>query len=322
MGESNSNLYDSDSSLLARVAWLYYMHGLTQEQIGRKLDFSRTKVTRLLARARESGVVEINLNPNFRACLEIEWQLRNALPLRDVIVVPTSEKVEDTRSGIGRACAHYLQRTLSDGDVLGCAWGRSLYYVGRYLHARNLQRLTVVQLMGGLKPSARINPQEILEMIAAKLNTSGVWLNAPAIVSSATVRNALIGDESVREVIRQWNNCTKAMVGVGDLSDNASLVASKALTAKEIKQLRSKGAVGDINARYFDQKGAPVPHELNERIISLPLADLKKIPVRIAVTAGIEKAQPIIGAIMGKYINILITDERTAEVVLRLLEEM
>ena len=46
-------------SLLARIAWMYYIQELTQEEIARKLDFSRTKVTRLLAQAREEGINDL-----------------------------------------------------------------------------------------------------------------------------------------------------------------------------------------------------------------------------------------------------------------------
>lgn len=301
---------------------MYYIQGLTQEEIGIKLDFSRTKVTRLLARARELEVVEITLNPSYRACFDTEEKLRTALPLQDVVVVPNSERIEDTRSEVGRACADFLHRNLSEGDVLGCAWGRSLYHAGRFLRPQTFRQVTIVQLMGGLKPSARINPQDILETIARKLNATGVWLNAPAIVGNAAVRKALLEDESVREAIRQWHDCTKALVGIGDTSESASLVFSKALSSREIEELKTLGAVGDINARFFDQNGVPVLHELNDRVISLSLEELKKIPVRIAATAGVEKALPIRGAIIGGYINILITDEKTADAVLHVNEEL
>jgi DNA-binding transcriptional regulator LsrR (DeoR family) len=321
VGKHSRQQHESEGNILARVAWMYYMQGLTQEEIGTRLDFSRTKVTRLLARARELEIVEISINPSYRACFDTEERLRAALPLQDVIVVPSGKSIEETRSGVGRACADFLQRNLSEGDVLGCAWGRSLYHAGRCLRPHAFRQFTVVQLMGGLNPSARINPQDILETIAKKLNATGVWLNAPAIVRSPEVRDALLEDDSVCEAIRQWHNCTKALVGIGDTSERASLVYSKALSTGEIRELKAMGAVGDINARFFDRNGVPVLHTINDRVISLSLSALKKIPVRIAVTAGAEKALPLRSAIIGGYINILITDEKTADAVLQLHEK-
>src|SRR5260370_42633884 len=47
--------------LQARAAWLYYVEGLTQLQISRVMDTSRAKVIRLLASARDSGIVRIRI---------------------------------------------------------------------------------------------------------------------------------------------------------------------------------------------------------------------------------------------------------------------
>ena len=40
-----------------RAAWLYYVEGLTQEQIAEALGLSRIKVIRMLAAARSEGLV-------------------------------------------------------------------------------------------------------------------------------------------------------------------------------------------------------------------------------------------------------------------------
>ncbi len=310
--------YDAEHSLLARIAWMYYIQGLTQEEIGRKLEFSRTKITRLLARAHEVGIVEIHINTDYRSCLDTEEAIRRQFGLAEVIVVPASEELEDTRAGVGRACADYLGGSLVEGEILGCAWGRSLYHVGRTLRPRRFKHLTVVQLMGGLNPSTQINPQGILELIASKLNAVGLLLNSPAIVGTAEIKQALLSDEGIRRVADQWSHCTKALLGIGDMTGSASLIANRALSAQEAAQLRSLGAVGDICGRFFNLQGEPVPHEVSGRVIAIPLEELKRIPTRIAVTVGKEKAAAILGAIRGGYINVLITDERTAQETLRL----
>eukprot|EP01030_Chromulinospumella_sphaerica_P031451 gene31451-32077_t len=42
---------DADEETLTRIAWYYYNDGLTQNEIGERLNMSRIKVSRLL----ESG---------------------------------------------------------------------------------------------------------------------------------------------------------------------------------------------------------------------------------------------------------------------------
>lgn len=308
--------YQKDSSLLARVAWMYYVQNLTQEEIGRKLQYSRTKVTRLLAKANEMGIVEFKINDNYRSCLDTEAELIKKFNLKEAIVVPCGDTIDHTREGLGKACADYLEKNLVEGDVLGCAWGRTLHQAGRFLRNRRFKNLTVIQLMGGLNTGGKINPQEILEIIASKLNARGIWLHTPAVVDSLEIRDALLSDEGVRKVLEQGRRCTKALVGIGDVTPTASLVASGALTIRELRQLRDAGAVGDIFSHFFDVEGKPVVHNVADRVIALGLQELKLIPVRIASTTGPEKVDAVLGAIRGGYINVLVIDEDTAKKVL------
>ncbi|AAM87311.1 bacterial regulatory s, crp family protein [Yersinia pestis PY-13] len=48
----------SEEELLARVAWFYYHDGLTQGDIGELLGLARLKVSRLLEKGRQSGVID------------------------------------------------------------------------------------------------------------------------------------------------------------------------------------------------------------------------------------------------------------------------
>ena len=56
---SNFESLLDDTNLLTEIAILYYQHNTTQEEISKKFGISRAKVSRLLRRAREEGIVEI-----------------------------------------------------------------------------------------------------------------------------------------------------------------------------------------------------------------------------------------------------------------------
>ena len=312
--------YDAECSLLARIAWMYYVQGLTQQEIGQRLHYSRTKITRLLAKAREREVVRITINSKFRSCFDTEVIMKKRFGLKKVILVPTGDTVEETRDGVGKACASFLEETLIDGDILGCSWGWNLYNVGKSLRSLKYKQLSVVQLLGGLNISEKINPQRILELIASKLSATGVWLNTPAIVDSPEIKKALLNDEGVRRALEQGRSCTKALIGIGDVTNEASLIASKALTLKDIKELKALGAVGDIMSWFFDISGSLIQCSIKERLIAISLDDMKKIPLRIGCTSGLIKAKSILGALRGEYINALVTDENAAHEVLRLCD--
>ena len=288
-------LREQEHALLARIAWMYYIQAMTQQEIGKELHYSRTKVTRLLAKAQESGIVDIRINSAFRTCFDVEKELRNRFRLKEVIVVPSNADADTSRAGVGRACASFLEEHLADDDILGCAWGRSLYEVGHALRSQHFRNLQVVQLMGGLNSGRKVNPQQILEIIAAPLHATGVWLHVPAVVDSVKIKEALLADESVRRVLALAKLCTKALIGIGDVTPNASLISSGALKLEEMIELRRQGAVGDILGRFFDDRGKPVAHEIIDRVISVSLEDVCAIPLRIGVTAGIKKRPPFSG---------------------------
>jgi len=307
---------EPDESLLTRVSWYYYIQGMTQEEISAKLGFSRTKIVRLLESARQKGIVRITVAGTYRACLEKEEQLKERYALKDAVIVPTGRDFPSSKAGVGEACAQYLEHSLAKGDVFGVAWGTTLHEVGKFLAPRSGLGITVVQLMGGLNAGEEFNPQEIVRQIAAKLGARGVWLNTPAVVANPGTKKALLADEGVKEVLARAKDCTKALLGIGDMSSTASLYVSKALSREEMDLLVSLGAVGDIMGWHFDIDGRPVSSSISERVISVPLADLANIGLRLGVACGEKKVKAFVGALRGKHINAIVTDESTAEKIL------
>jgi deoxyribonucleoside regulator len=315
-GDRVSN-YDNNTALLTKIAWLYYVQGLTHGEIAQKLGFSRPTVTRHLAKAKELGIVEIKIAKPYRTCFDVGESLKNRFGLTEVIVVPSGNELAETKKGVGKACSDYLEETLVNGDILGIAWGTTIYEVGKYLQLKKPLDLTVVQLMGGLNTSEKINPEEIVKLIASQLNATGIWLNTPAIVGSAAIKKALLSDIGVKSVLTKAKGCSKCLLGLGDVGDESSLVMSNALTPADMAQMRTLGAVGNILSWFYDQNGTPIDSYISQRIIAVTLADIKQIPIRIGVTAGTAKTPAVLGAIRGGYINVLITDEETALDVLR-----
>lgn len=77
--------------------------------------------------------------------------------------------------------------------------------------------------------------------------------------------------------------------------------------------LRRGGAVGDVCLRFFDAEGKPVITPLNERVIGIPLEKLQRVSRTVGIAGGRRKLAAIRGALMGRWINVLITDRFTAE---------
>lgn len=310
-------------SLITKIAWYYHVNEFTQQQISELMHISRVKVTRYLKKAKEMGIVKISVSSEYSSCYDKEEKLKELLGLQRVIIVPSGNSNEDTARGIGIAGAMHMNNILTPDDVLGVAWGETLYNVARHLNPikiKNGKKLQVVQLMGGLSFSDKINPQEIVKLIAAKLNAQGYWLNIPAIVASKEARDILMNDESVAGVFDKTKKCNKCMFGLGKISETASFYQTGSLEKQDLEELNQAGAVGDILGRYFDINGIPVETSLTDKIIGVPLSDIKNMGQRVAFAHGDIKIKQIIGASRGKYIDELITDENTADGVIRYLE--
>ncbi len=165
--KKRKEMNNSDLELITRVAWLHFMEGMTQREIARHLNISQPKVARLLDRAQKSGIVKISIESPLANCLTIEKKLQELFPsLEDSLVVPASPR-QDLLETLGRAGAWYLERVLSDGDLVGIAWGRTLKQVALSIKSAPVKNLKFVTLVGGLTASASLNPYTIGERLAS-----------------------------------------------------------------------------------------------------------------------------------------------------------
>jgi DNA-binding transcriptional regulator LsrR (DeoR family) len=154
--------------------------------------------------------------------------------------------------------------------------------------------------------------------LARKLGGKGLSLHAPAITDTPKEREALLALRQVREVLELANNAQIALVGIGAVRPaTASLFQFASLSEEDILALtENRQATGEILLHLVDRNGKPVKNVLNDRIVSMDLDTFRKIPLTIGIAAMQLKTAPIISALRGGYIKVLVTDEETAEDVL------
>ncbi|GAB4542957.1 MAG: sugar-binding transcriptional regulator [Anaerolineae bacterium] len=306
--------------LLYKIAKAYYEDGLTQDQIGKRFGLSRIKVSRLLQQARAEKLVQITIvSPeDSRADLERELEARYGLYEAVVISPSTYEKAVVTRE-LGPAAVECLLRCLQGHEVLSVSWGSTLLATVEALPVKNWPEMTVVQMMGGLgRPEAEVHGNDIARRMAQAFGARPRMLSAPGIVASKMVRDALLADPQISDTLALSARADIAMVGIGVPVPDSVVMQAGAIRPEEAEQLKRRGAVGDIALRFFDADGRPIKHEINDRIIGLDLDQIKYIPRVIGVAGGAEKFEVIRAALRGKFINVLVTDDRIAA---RLLED-
>ncbi|MBK9158068.1 MAG: sugar-binding transcriptional regulator [Micropruina sp.] len=302
--------------LMTKVARLYHEKGLTQPQIAAQLLLSQARVSRLLKQAEALGIVQtvITMPPGVHGDLEDELQVRYGL--RDVVVVDAAEG-DVPVTVLGPAAAAYLGATMTEGPVMGVtSWSESVMAAVKSMSTRRLPNVDrVVQLLGGLgAPSGQVHANRLVAQFADLCGAVPVLMPAPGLVSEHSVKEALVRDGAIREVMAVWDEVTDAVVGIGGLEPSPLLQRSQnGVTSDERERLRALGAVGDICFRYFDEAGSPLPSDLDARVMGITAAQFLAIPRRIGVAGGTHKVEAVRGAARGGWINVLITDLSLAQ---------
>lgn len=305
-------LVDPEEELQARVAWYYYVGNLTQQQIANRIGTSRVRVNRLLASGRESGLVQITINSQVASCVDLERRLISRYGLDDALVVPTPENASYVRDAIGVGAGSYLSKHITDGNIIGIGWGRTLRAILRAIQGRNYESLSVVSLQGGLSHCLRINTFEIVSDFADKFNADRHFFAAPIYASSEEARDLILQQDAIRETYEKARQANMAIVTAGDLTE--SLVVTYGLTDPgQLETIRKAGAVGDLLGHFVDRDGNPVDHPLNRRTVAVSLEDLRTIKSVLLVSGGPKKVEITRAVLLGHYVSILVTDEQTAK---------
>jgi DNA-binding transcriptional regulator LsrR (DeoR family) len=306
--------------LITKVARFYYIENLIQEEIADKLNISRTKVSRYLDKARKQNIVEIKINaPSEEDFSELEYKMEKKYMLKECTIVPTSENNQDILREMGIALGSLFERILNDGDYIGIGWGSTLKYVADYLNVDKKIDVKVVPMIGGLgKVGTGFHTNSVAKIIAEKLGGISYVINSPAVLDSKEFKKIIEKDSNSREILEMSKMLKVAVVGMGTMSADSTLIKSGSFTIEEFDYLSNLGIVGDVNLIFINRSGEFIDNEIAERILTLPLEKIKKIRNVIGIGFGDKKLNVILGALRGKLINILISDQNT---VLNILKE-
>ncbi|HEY5778104.1 MAG TPA: sugar-binding domain-containing protein, partial [Terrimicrobiaceae bacterium] len=110
-----------------------------------------------------------------------------------------------------------------------------------------------------------------------------------------------------------FNKLTIALVGIGSIEPSLLVASSgNVFSTRELQEIRGRGAVGDICLRFYDSSGREVRDPAGNRVIGIDLDTFGRVPRAVGIAGGNRKHAAILGALRGKRINILITDQFTA----------
>jgi deoxyribonucleoside regulator len=299
----------NDISILVEAARLYYEHDFSQRQIAQKMGVSRPSVSRILHKARQEGIVKIEIKDPLDKGIRIENDLKTKYDLKKIVVVPEDDNVAVVKERLGQAAYRMLNEIITDNIILGISWGTTMQEVARQSARKKMKNLTVVQLNGGVSKAALdTHASEIAQTLGEKFQATPYLLPLPAIVDSPRVKKVILSDKNIARTLDLGKRADIAMYTIGLFNRESVLVKADYFEKQEIKSLLKNGAIGDICSRIVDHDGKICSQTLNARTIGIERTDLVKKPYAIAVAGGKEKLPAIRAALRGKWFNCLITD--------------
>lgn len=302
-----------------RVAELYYKQEISQQEISNIIGISRPTVSRMIQEAKRRGFVNITINTPVELDYNLSDHLKNQFGLKDVLVVKTNgENSDETLERVGYVASRFLLSLIESNDLIGISWGRTIKYVVDSIHETDLNNVQVIQFVGSLgSGNPAIDGPELAYKLAERLKGSYKYINSPAVVSEEQVKNAMVQQPQIQEVLQAADNCNIVLMGLGSLSEEfSSLNRSGYLNEDKRRKFLEKDAVGHILANMVNAKGEIV-NLPNNFVIGAPLESLKNKKWSIGVVAHSFKVDITMAAIRGKYINSLVIDEFTARQLLK-----
>lgn len=307
-------------NILAAVANLYYNSELTQGQIAERLYTSRSRVSRMLKEARELGIVEISIREPWERNLEYEQNLKEAFCLKNVRVV--SVKDLDREQGpqkIAEAASYYFDSIVKQGMVVGISWGNTLYRIVKCISTNNRKNIpvTVVPIMGAANiKSPEKDAMDLAKDLASAYGGKYQYIYAPLFVNNKGLRDSLIQENNIKNVLELAAASDVILTSAGSI---AYKTWSDYLSQKTLEALAAKGAVGHIGGHFYDIYGRELDTSLVGRIIGIRAEDIRRCREVVCAAYGENKAEAILGALRGGFLNTLIVDEGCARKVLELL---
>jgi len=305
--------------LLADIAEMYFMEGKNQSQIADLVGMTRSNISRLLKEARESGVVKIQINRSINSNPALAQQLVKRFNLIDARIIDI-DHLSQLLPKLGQVASKELLKRLKPRSILGTAWGTAISAtVDQLEKTSSIPNLTVVQMLGALGAHIKeYDGHAIVRRLEDKLDAYGIYFNAPFFVEDEKMAKVIMDSKSYEEPMQLTQEADVALLGVGSIEiDHSSYYLAGYLSQEEILSIRESGAVGDVCAQFFNEQGKLIDHDFQKRMLGISASILKRIPIRIGVAGGLAKVIPIVGALKGGFINILISDSATAIEVLK-----
>lgn len=321
-----------DDRFIYKVVEMYYRKGMSQLQIGKKLNVSRTTVFRALEKAKKEGYVQVVINRPQGLLISKEEALEKKFHLQEAIIVYKEEKDSlSIREEIAYYLSDFLLRTLHNDMTIALSRGKTLQQSVAFLEKdmrlkfQKYHNVKLLPLMG----STNYNPSNdyeyrfsysnyLIERLATILNCDGYQLLSPLMVSTPEVKQTLIREKSIKEILDMAEHADLGITGIGTIEPDSNAMGDPMLDQEMIHELSTQKGIGELVGQIINENGDILQMTYHDQLMALNLEAFRKIPVRVGAAGGLEKKEAILSVLKGEWINVLITDEEVANYLLEI----
>lgn len=305
-----------------KVAVMYYDEGMTQAEIAKKLQVSRSLISKILIDAREAKIVEVFINSQSVVTAKLEREIEKRFNVENVVVVDTDGlSLAETKRKVSRAaasyCESYVKRNTNIRSI-GVSWGETLKSMIDYFPYVSYPQMHIYPLVGGMgNEYFYLHSNQLVQTLAQKMGATAHYLYVPAMVSSVILKEELERDTTISCVMDESREVDLAIVGLAALVEDNTMMRTRYISQEDVAKFKRLGIVGDINSQFFGSQGES-DFEVNQHVLGLSIEDIKRIPAVMAVSYGEEKEVAIKIALENQMLNMLVTTDKTAQKLLEM----
>lgn len=312
-----------DRGIKTKIAFLYYSCGMTQEEIASRLSLTRQKVNSVIGSLKADGIVSIGVRESEGGSVEMETEIENVFGIERVIVAPAYNDPKLDFLKTASVAAEYLEENISNGDIVGASWGKTLKAVVSEMRFGNKKDSCVVQLLGAQSmDDLGAKSDDIVRSLAEKLNCGTYLMYAPMVVSKKELKDMLVCERPIKASLEAMKKCNIAIFGIGEIREGAPMHKMGYLSDADVQRLKKDGFVADIALNPVRLDGSCDSCFLSERLLGADVECIKNIEKTVGVAAGTEKADAVIAVLRSGLLKTLIIDHALAEkIILKIKNE-
>ncbi|WP_156286183.1 sugar-binding transcriptional regulator [Oceanivirga salmonicida] len=303
-----------EKSLLYKVTWYYYINNMTQEAIAKHLNISRSRVVKLLSKAKMDGLVKFKIDHQTLDKINLENAILEKYKLNDIFIIPSTPC--NLKDSLAKGAAKYINSKVEEDAFINIGYGETVSKTVVELVNSGQKQLSLVTLSGGVSNYTSSIISGVHKSSSVTPTPNFYVVPSPLIVSTKEIADAFLKEKEVKSILNMSKFSNMTLIGIGAVNEEATIFKTNIVDKNNLTILKMKGAVGDVLSQFYDKNGDLIDTVLHSKLVSVKIENLRNSDNVIAVAGGKNKIEAIDAALKGKFINILITDEDTGKALL------